>query len=351
MNIIVAKENISPKSYINKNIYERSLKLKKKRRKKVKDDDFVIPSYNEYNNLLEINYNVQQLKKICKRYKLKVSGNKNEKINRIYNYLKYSNYSIKIQKIYRGYLMRKYIEYKGFKYRKEHINNPRDFLTFQNTKEISFDQLFCYKDVDNFIYGFDVRSIYNMLLLNKTAKNPYNRKKLSMEIVSNVVEMIKLGKILKRNMKVEMKDDIKELPLKKRLDLKTLSIFQKMDGLGFITDPKWFSNLSKVRLIRYIRELIDVWNYRLKIPIETKKQIIPPHGNPFIDIHINKLSVYSMDKLRKVSLKLVDNLISSGVDKDSKYLGTHYVLGSLTLVSYSAACGLPWLYESFRYNN
>ena len=44
-----------------------------------------------------------------------------------------------------------------------------------------------------------------------------------------------------------------------------------MDQMGYITDPKWFSTLSKVRLVRYIRELIDVWSYRLKIPIETKK--------------------------------------------------------------------------------
>ena len=55
--------------------------------------------------------------------------------------------------------------------------------------------------------------------------------------------------------------------------------------------------------------------------------------------------------IRKISLKLIDNLISAGVDKDSRNLGTHYVLGSLTLVSYAAACALPWMYESFRYNN
>tara|TARA_A100001011_G_C14258087_1_gene821012 strand:- start:716 stop:1768 length:1053 start_codon:yes stop_codon:yes gene_type:complete len=348
---IVENKKVSPKSYINKHVYERSIKYKKKKKRKVKDDDFIIPCYKDYNNLLEINYNVQQLKKICKKYKLKVSGNKSEKIHRIYNYLKYSNYSIKIQKRYRGHLLRRYINCKGIRYKKNKITNPTDFLTFEKTDDINFDQFFCYKDVDNFVYGFDVRSIYNMLLLNKSAKNPYNRKKLEMDTISNVIEMIKLGKILKRGMNVNIKDDIKELSLQKRLDLKTLSIFQKMDELGFITDPKWFSTLSKLRLIRYIRELIDVWSYRLKIPIETKKNIIPPHGNPFIDIHINKLSSYSLDKLKKISLKVIDNLVSSGVDKDSKYLGTHYVLGSLTLVSYPAACALPWMYESFRYNN
>ena len=45
---------------------------------------------------------------------------------------------------------------------------------------------------------------------------------------------------------------------------------------------------------------------------------MPPHGNPFIDIHVDRLSTYPMDKLRKISLKLIDNLISAGVDKDSR---------------------------------
>ena len=347
---IAEKHNVSPKSYINKYIYDRSLKYTKKKKRKVRDDDFVIPKYKDFNYLLEYNYNVQQLKRMCKNYKLKVSGNKSEKIHRIYNYLKYSYYSIKIQTLYRGHLNRRYIKCKGLEYRKK-INNTTDFLTFENTGNISFDQIFCYKDEDNIIYGFDVRSIYNMLLLNKSAKNPYNRNNIKIEIISNLIEMIKIGKILRRDMKVELKDDIKELSLQKRLDLKTLSIFQKMDQMGYVTDPKWFSTLSKIRLVRYIRELIDVWSYRLKIPIETKKNIMPPHGNPFIDIHVDRLSTYPMDKLRKISLKLIDNLISAGVDKDSRNLGTHYVLGSLTLVSYAAACALPWMYESFRYNN
>ena len=101
-------KKVSPKSYIKHHIYE-SVPIIKKRKKKVSSDNFTIPTYKEYYLLLELNYNVSQLKTICKNYKLKVSGNKQEKIHRIYNFLKFSYYTTKIQKLYRGYLMRKYI--------------------------------------------------------------------------------------------------------------------------------------------------------------------------------------------------------------------------------------------------
>ena len=122
-------KKLTPKSYLIKYVY-RDVPIKKGRKKKIKEGNFKILSYNEYDKLLEINYNVSQLKKICKYYKLKISGNKPEKIHRIYNYLKYSNYVIKIQKLFRGNMVRKYLYYKGIKFKKEGISNTIDFLTF-----------------------------------------------------------------------------------------------------------------------------------------------------------------------------------------------------------------------------
>ena len=71
-----------------------------------------------------------------------------------------------------------------------------------------------------------------------------------------------------------MDNDIEELPLNKQLDLAAVSIFQKMDDLGFITDSNWFIHLSKIRMIKFVRELIDIWSYRLKIPTTMKRKII-----------------------------------------------------------------------------
>jgi hypothetical protein len=42
----------------------------------------------------------------------------------------------------------------------------------------------------------------------------------------------------------------------------------------------------------------------------------------------------------------MENFVRSGVDRDSRCLGTNFVLCALTLNSGGAAEALPWLYHS-----
>ena len=53
-----------------------------------------------------------------------------------------------------------------------------------------------------------------------------------------------------------------------------------------------------------------------------------------------------MFKLRK--LLMIEQLITKGVDEDSRKIGAYYVLGALTIVNVDAAASLPWLYETFN---
>ena len=64
-----------------------------------------------------------------------------------------------------------------------------------------------------------------------------------------------------------------------------MSIFQKIDEHGFITDANWFLSLNRHRLRGFLRELIDVWNYRAQISNEIKLKINPGR-KPFWNINI-----------------------------------------------------------------
>ena len=75
---------------------------------KITDDCISIPTIKNYANLSTYNYNITQLKTIAKHYKLKISGNKPQLGLRIFSYLYFSLYAIKIQKIFRGLLVKKY---------------------------------------------------------------------------------------------------------------------------------------------------------------------------------------------------------------------------------------------------
>ena len=93
-NILLA---LSPKAYLNTFIFD-DIKNMKRSKKKVIEKDFIIPEPHEYENVISKNYNVSQLKKILKYYKLKIAGNKQEKISRIYNNLKYSYFLLRLLK-------------------------------------------------------------------------------------------------------------------------------------------------------------------------------------------------------------------------------------------------------------
>ena len=76
----------------NENVIISNPKIKqegKKKRKsninKVNDDDFFIPEIKQYESINILQFNVKQLKDICKHYKQKQSGNKNEIKKRVYN--------------------------------------------------------------------------------------------------------------------------------------------------------------------------------------------------------------------------------------------------------------------------
>jgi hypothetical protein len=95
---------------------------------------------------------------------------------------------------------------------------------------------------------------------------------------------------------------------------------------------------------------MDIWNYRAQIPIETKRNICPPYGDPFRHLNIQYINTeVNLWNVKKTLLDVIEKIINSGVDKDSRTLGAYYVLGALTLVSTEAATSLPWLFQSVNY--
>ena len=343
--------SISPKSYLLKNVLKEKVPDSKfSRKKKISENEFIIPRMEHYIKLVNINYNCSQLKRILRHYKLKISGNKNEKVFRLYNYLKFSFYTRKIQSMYRKYMTNKYIKLKGEGLKKETVNST-DFLTLKEIKKIDFDQFFSYKDGNGNIWGFNIKSIWNLVMNSRSRNevtNPYTRDKIPSKTFNDIERMIKIGRALNRNIVIELSQEPKELSVKEKLKMKIVEIFQKIDDLGFITDCNWFTTLSRLRLYRFIRELDDIWRYRAQLPQSQKIKILPPNGVLGINISGHHLGNYSLTLLKKKVLLMIEQLITKGVDEDSRKIGAYYVLGALTIVNVDAAASLPWLYETFN---
>ena len=334
-------------TYLYDKVSKNSISTSKKLEKPDNNLDYV-PKYNEYDLLLKFNYNVQQLKLFAKTYKLKIIGNKQQLVSRIYSHLYLSNQIIKIQKLIKGHLIRKYnnVHGPGFKNRLL-CNNTFDFLSMDKLTTIQNEQFFSFKDKDGFIYGFDILSLYNLIYkCNGIVKNPFNQQPLSSKVIENLKSFLRLSKILKINISTEISDVTKVVSNKKSIELRTLTLFQNIDALGNYSNPQWFLILNKNQLIKFLRELIDIFHYRTNLTNEIKRAICPPTGNPFtVNLHILQ-ALENLDDIRKIILEILEKMVNTGIDKDYKSLGAYYVLGAITLVNNDAATSLPWLYES-----
>ena len=182
----------------------------------------------------------------------------------------------------------------------------------------------------------------------KKALNPYNRNVIQPIVYENVKGIVKLSKILKLDTNIEIKNDFDLLSFKKGRT-KVRKYISKIDELGNNTHYKWFYDLSKPRLLKFINELIDIWNYRLNLSNELKRNICSPNGRPFQGLNIGQLFCDNIDKIKNGILNIMEKLVTKGRDRQLKSLGAYYILGSLTLVSIDAAASMPWLYETFRY--
>jgi hypothetical protein len=323
------------------------------------NDQLTILTINDYNKLTENNYNIQELKTIAKFYKLKISGNKKELINRIYVFLFLSSYIIKIQKIFRGRLQRRFNSYFGPALKKRDIcTNDTDFVTMDDLKDLDYGQFYSFKDNDGRIYGFDIASIYNLIYKNTDTINiskigginPYNRNKIPTFVMIDLKMIIRTSKILKIKINLDFDTDIGNVSNAKTVEMRALSLFQNIDSLGNYSSPEWFLTLNRNQLIKFLRELSDIWNYRAQLSNEIKQNICPPNGDPFRNINLSYIMNESdLLNIKKIILDVLEKFVNNGVDRDSKTLGAYYVLGALTLVNDSAASSLPWLFQSVSY--
>lgn len=341
--------NIKMDDYLN-NLANDMFKTLNIHKKKKKQTNHEIPSFNNCDSMLENDYNIKTLKYFAKHYHLKVSGIKPELYKRIFVYLKLSSKIIKLQKIFRGYLQRKCNRLRGptFVMRERNKStNDSDFLTGDYVQQIPYNQYFSYTDNDNFIYAFDMLSFYNLYTSAVESKkpilNPYNRLIINEEIISNMRQLIKISSAIKNPINIK----IAKIDISANIDMRINNLFQLIDSLGNYSQTIWFTSLNKLKLLKFIRELKDIWDYRAQLLPNVKINICPPNGDPFRHLNIQALNNRSVNDLKQIIIEVLERLINTNTDREYQTLGSYYILGALTLVNDNAAISLSWLHQSF----
>ena len=431
---------IIKKPKIEKNIKIEDPDNKKKTKKNMKCEK---PSPNEisfhnYNILNEENgaadYKVAELKEMCAIIqrdfdykKIKVTGTKGELRQSVYNFYHHTLHSIKIQLKFNSFLRRKLNKLRGPALANREICiNETDFYSLDPIRDIPNQQFFSYEEIakeedrskKSCYYGFDIASIYNLILSDNgveneyglsrrlifnESNNPYNRNKIPHNVIRDILKIIKLDRILSRKRVLKIKKMTKNqmmnngvnnnnnnnnyeydnndyvaennnnnnnnnavmgsgggmnialpqdvLTPHQRFRQHVLRLFQTINALGHYSDPEWFVALTYEQHITFLRELIDIWNYRAELSPQTRRTIYPPYGDPFPHYVLgwvtHQFYIYlSPENIININLTVIERFIASAVSEADRCLGSNFILCALTLVSIPAREALPWLYQS-----
>jgi hypothetical protein len=312
-----------------------------------------IPEFSDHAIFAKTDYKVAALKEICKHHGIKSSGTKPELKARVHAHLMQSHFAQRIQRMIRRNFIKMHARMSGPAYNDRSVCvNDTDFYSMEHMRDIPRKQFISFKDDAGMVYGFDVMSLntyYDAEWNNghPVPSNPYNRMPFPTTLRRQMHRKIRLTDIIGVPCKIE-EDPEPVLSVQEQDDQLLFTVFQQINSHGHYADSAWFSELNPVQIMRFMRELADIWNYRAQIMPQLKLEICPPHGNPFVQADLRYMHPDPY-VIKHQCIHLIRTFVMSGVNRDSQSLGAYYVLSALTLVSQSAQFAMPWLYESVAY--
>lgn len=340
---------------------EPSSSEKKKRACKIKNTSkscskapIMIPKFADHDAFMQAEYKLAELKEICKHHGIKCSGTKPELKQRVHTYLIQSHFITRIQRVVRRNFHKVHAQMSGPAYHDRSLCvNDTDFYSMEPVRDISRRQFISVRDDAGMVYGFDIMSLHTYYMSEMKngnissmtpIMNPYNRMPLPVSLRRQVMRKILLTHIIGVPCTVEAEPE-PVLSFQQQDENTLFAAFQQINSHGHYADSTWFSELHFVQILRFIRELADIWNYRAQILPHLKQEICPPNGDPFRYIDIRGFHIQP-DVIRHHGIQLIKTFVTSGINRDSQSLGSYYVLSALTLVSQPAQAAMPWLYES-----
>jgi hypothetical protein len=230
--------------------------------------------------------------------------------------------------------------------------NDCDFFSTESLTDISNAMFYSYKDADNHIYGFDIRSIYTLIyrarLSGETAKNPFTRTELPTKISKQIST---LAKFLQRHkISTEWAPLVPPTP-EQQMRMKIVDIFTKINELNYYSSPDWFIDLDVENQRNFYNNMYEIWTYRANLSMAQKNLIVPGFANKLFRTPRWALADKDLESLQKLNLSVIRTLIESASDRNDRILGAMYVISALTLVCNTARTAYPWLYETVAEDN
>jgi hypothetical protein len=249
--------------------------------------------------------------------------------------------------------------------------NDSDFVSLDDISEIPKDDFISFKDNNNFVYGFNLESIIELILksdevfyenFKKTASNlcyrqyiralynhynkikinnPYTRDLLTCEIKLNVIRLYARNIYNKNNTSSKVSNLI-TIDFKTQIRNKCFSLFQKIDMFGYMTDISWLMDENVKQLKIFYKKLAIQWNFEFGLNNTAKYKISGTHN---LFHHIQDILLSRADKyvlLDKI-LDTLNILVSNGQTDSDRNTGCIIILYALASINNRCIEANPWL--------
>jgi hypothetical protein len=248
--------------------------------------------------------------------------------------------------------------------------NDSDFVSLDDIKDIPEREFISFKDDTDFIYGFHIDSIIELIFKTdenyyenfkkhsstlcykqfiKTLFNHYNKMKIFNPYTRFIIDgniklnIIRLYAQLEYKKKLQSSTIIQEvIDIKTSVRNKCFAIFQKIDFQGYFTDTAWLLDEMPKTIKLFYKKLASLWNFEFGLNNTARYKISKTH-NLFENLHdimISRADKYSLlDKI----LDTVNILISNGEGEGDKNTGCILVLYGLAFINHRCIQANPWL--------
>jgi hypothetical protein len=217
--------------------------------------------------------------------------------------------------------------------------------TIQLVPQVFF---FSYADSKKHIWGFDIRSLLQLMSQGHALQNPYTREPFPPPVVTRYRK--RLDWLRKR--KFALLYGLEEvITPEQEWNHRVLDTFMKIEALGYLLSTGWFNEMELKDHQTFYRTLHQLWYWRLGLTNPQKNEICPGHQSNnnrlFRKIPEEAIRVHKELKWwKKQNLAIITSLITRGTNKANRALGAMYVVMGLVSVCDQAAEAYPWMAET-----
>lgn len=242
-------------------------------------------------------------------------------------------------------------------YHRDQCTNREDMFLFDDLTDIHPVDFYSVTDTAGFTYGFHIDTMYQYIsktigITSPTATssfrtdlfiNPYTKVVFGRKVYNDFKRLYAYYRLLTKERAI-VKDPPVVMTPQQKVYHTVCRVFQKMDELNNYTNTDWFMELNRTKLIKFVLELRELFEYRMDLPFARRLQIVST--GRILTLPFTRYNAMNDSDLRLYILGECEKLVSEGHTKDDRYLGSLVILTALTELVPKCAEAYPWLLQA-----